>query len=261
MPGQSPFTDLEIAAAASPPVAAVVLGSGLGDVARSLVPIASVAFPDIPGFPAATVAGHRGRLTLGEWSGKRVLLFEGRLHYYEGHPWETVALPVRTAHRLGARVLLLTNAAGGIRDDLGPGSLMALRDHLDCTRAGWWRSLGAGRASAYSPRLLALLDEAARSAGVELPQGVYAQVTGPCYETPAEVWALRSCGADAVGMSTGREAEAAVGLGMECAAVSCIANRAAGLSAGTLSHQEVLEAVAALSERLAGLLSSLLTRL
>lgn len=253
------FAALAAAATESSPAAAIVLGSGLGDVCRALIPFHTVAFSDIPGFPGTTVAGHPGRLTYGEWSGKRVLVFEGRLHYYEGHDWDKVALPVRTARQLGARVLLLTNASGGIADGLGPGSLMALRAHLDCTRPGWWRT--PEPRGDYSARLLDLLSEAAQANGIELPRGVYAQVTGPCYETPAEVRALRACGADAVGMSTGREVEAGVALGMECAAVSCVANRAAGLSGGTLSHREVLEVVQATGVRLAAVIGHCVERL
>src|SRR5262249_58482206 len=127
-----------------------VLGSGMGGVAR-LTPSRRLPFGDIPGLGATSVAGHRGRLTLGEWAGRRVLLFEGRLHYYEGHPWERVTLPVRTAARLGARALLLTNAAGGIRDDLGPGSLMALRDHVEWTRPYCWREPGPGALGPQRP--------------------------------------------------------------------------------------------------------------
>ena len=262
-PGSPAFAALADAARAAPPRAAVVLGSGMGAVARRLRGEQTVPFGDIPGFSSATVAGHRGRLALGEWAGRRVLLFEGRLHFYEGHPWERVTLPVRTAAQLGARVLLLTNAAGGIRDDLGPGSLMALRDHLEWTRPYCWHepgpgALGPARPAPYSPRLLELLARAARECGAPLKEGVYAQLTGPCYETPAEIRALKAWGADAVGMSTAREIQAGYDLGLECAAVSGITNRAAGLSAGPLDHKEVLATGATLSERIADLIETFL---
>jgi purine-nucleoside phosphorylase len=209
------------------------------------------------------VAGHHGRLMLGSWAGRRVLVFAGRLHYYEGHPWERVVLPVRTAASLGARVLVVTNAAGGIGDALGPGSLLALRDHIDWTRPYCWRQpgpggLGPARPSPYSPRLLELLARAAKARGLDLPQGAYAAVTGPSYETPAEIRALKRCGADAVGMSTAREVEAGREEGMECAGLSCITNRAAGLSAGPVHHGEVLAAAAAAGGRLADLLEQFL---
>jgi purine-nucleoside phosphorylase len=258
------FTELAGAARGSPPEVAVVLGSGMSDVARRLSPVQSVAFLDIPGLETApTVAGHRGRLTLGEWGGKRVLVFEGRLHYYEGHPWDEVVLPVLTAHRLGARVLLLTNAAGGIRDALTPGSLMALRDHIEWTRPYCWRlpglgGLGPPRPSPYSQRLHTVLAQAAARLGIDLHQGVYAAVTGPSYETAAEIRALRSWGADAVGMSTARESQAGADAGMECAALSCITNRAAGLSHAPLDHREVLTTAAAQNERLGDLLETFL---
>jgi len=139
---------------------------------------------------------------------------------------------MEAAHELGASILLTTSAAGGIRDDLQPGDLLAIRAHVDCTRECWWRDLALPRVSPYSPRLLELLP---------LPTGVYAQLIGPCYETPAEIRALRSCGVDAVGMSTAREIDTAHTLGMECAAISCITNKAAGLGSGPISHEEVLD--------------------
>src|SRR5262249_41542105 len=245
------------------PDVALVLGSGMSDVARRLQRARSVPFADVPGLGVTSVAGHRGCVTLGEWAGKRVLLFEGRLHYYEGHPWRNVVMPVQTAAFLGARVLLLTNAAGGIHDDLAPGSLMAIRDHIEWTRPCCWRlpgpgALGEPRPSPYSPRLLELLLQASHELGIELYQGIYTALTGPCYETPAEIRALKVWGADAVGMSTAREIQAGCDAGMECAALSCITNRAAGLSDGPLDHQEVLTTAAAQSERLAELLEGFL---
>jgi purine-nucleoside phosphorylase len=259
------FAAFAEAARAAPPEVALVLGSGLGSAAR-LSDACAVPFAEVPGLPAATVAGHKGRLVLGGWAGRRVLVFEGRAHYYEGHAWRDVTAPVRVAALLGARVLLLTNAAGGIRDDLGPGSLMAVCDHVEWTRPYCWREPGPGalgprRPSPYAPRLLGLLDEAAAAAGVALSRGVYAMVTGPCYETPAEIRALWAWGADAVGMSTAREAQAACDAGLECAAVSCVTNRAAGLGTGPLGHEEVLTTAAAQSERLAALLEEFLRRL
>jgi purine-nucleoside phosphorylase len=205
------------------------------------------------------VAGHTGCLTLGEWAGKRILVFEGRLHFYEGHPWRGVTQPIQVAHFLGARILLLTNAAGGIRDELAPGSLMAIQDHIDWTRPHCWRH--ARHPSPYSPRLLEILTASARGLGFPLLSGVYAAVTGPCYETPAEIRAMKNWGADAVGMSTAREIEAGHGLGMECAAVSCITNRAAGFCTGPINHEEVLTTAAAQSERLADLLEACLRQL
>jgi purine-nucleoside phosphorylase len=243
----------------APPLAVFVLGSGLGPVARRVRNAFSVPFAEIPGLPAASVHGHRGCLTLGDWAGRRVLVYEGRLHYYEGHPWETVEQPLRTAAALGVRLALLTNAAGGIADGLGPGTLMALRDHLLCNRPHWWRQ--PARPSPYSPRLLDALAASASALNSQLAQGVYAALTGPCYETPAEIRAYRAWGADAVGMSTAREVEAAHAVGLECAAVSLITNRAAGLSDAPLNHEEVLATAAATAQRLGDLLEHFLANL
>ena len=218
-----------------------------------------MSFAEIPGLPAASVAGHRGCLTLGDWEGQRVLLFEGRIHFYEGHSWRDVLVPIHTAAFLGARILVLTNAAGGIHDLLTPGSLMVVRDHIDWSQPQCWRLPGPGPSSPYSLRLRTLLGRAAAAAlGGTLFEGVYAMVTGPCYETPAEIRALQRWGADAVGMSTAREIQAGHDAGLECAALSCIANRAAGLAGGPLHHAEVLAHAAAQSDRLADLLAEFL---
>jgi purine-nucleoside phosphorylase len=254
----SAFDALAQEARGQRPDVALVLGSGMGSLAEHCRAICRLPFVEVPGMSATSVIGHAGCLTLGDWAGQRVLLFEGRLHYYEGHPWRSVVLPVQTAHFLGARVLLLTNAAGGIRDDLVPGSLMAVRDQIEWTRPFCGRRLEPARPSPYSSRLLDVLGEAARSQDLKLHTGIYAAVTGPCYETPAEIRALRHWGADAVGMSTAREVQTGHDLGMECAAVSCITNRAAGLSAGPINHDEVLTTAAAQAEQLAKLVDGFL---
>jgi purine-nucleoside phosphorylase len=245
------------------PEVAIVVGSGLGGLVERCRIMQRLPFTAVPGLSATSVAGHAGCLSLGEWGGKRVVLFEGRLHYYEGHPWRSVVEPIQFAHFLGARIVLLTNAAGGIHEALIPGSLMAIRDHMEWTRPHCWRqaSLVPSRPSSYSPRLLQALTESARGLGFELASGVYAAVTGPCYETPAEIRALKIWGADAVGMSTTREIQAGHDLGMECAALSCITNRAAGLGAAPLNHEEVLTTAAAQTERLADLLEEWLRQL
>jgi purine-nucleoside phosphorylase len=203
-------------------------------------------------------------MTIGDWLSKRVLLFEGRLHLYEGHAPRTLAIPVTTAHFLGASLILFTNAAGGIHEALAPGALMAIRNHIEWSRPNAWRNGAPGgngpkHPSPYSEVHLELLSRAANSACVDLHQGIYASVTGPNYETPAEIRALRACGADAVGMSTTPEVEAAHALGMQCAAVSCVTNRAAGLGSGPISHEEVLTCAASQSQRLADLLEEFLS--
>jgi purine-nucleoside phosphorylase len=258
-----PFISLIKAANTCKPQLALILGSGMGPVARRLKAEVSVSFERIPELGATTVAGHEGRLTLGQWAGKPVLVFEGRLHFYEGHSWATITRPVFLAKSLGIRNLLLTNAAGGIRPSLIPGSLMLVRDHIDWTRPRCWRfpalgCLGPERPSLYSSRLLRLLADAGRK--VEVHQGVYAAVTGPNYETPAEIRALAQCGADAVGMSTAREIQAGKELGLECAAISCITNCAAGLGSA-VHHKEILATAAAICEPLADLIEAFLGRL
>jgi purine-nucleoside phosphorylase len=261
----SAFSQLADAARAAPPQLALVLGSGMSFVAERLKREQSVSFGEIPGLSATSVAGHRGCLSLGAWRGRRVLVFEGRLHFYEGHSWANVVAPVHTAAALGVRMFLLTNAAGGIHDALGPGSLMAIHDQIEWTRPYCWRvpgpgGIGPARPSPYSAHLLKLLAEAAQEIALPLHRGTYAALTGPCYETPAEIRALKTWGADAVGMSTAREIQAGCDVGLECAAVSCITNKAAGLSAHPLNHAEVLATAAAQSERLGNLVEAFLIR-
>jgi purine-nucleoside phosphorylase len=245
------------------PDVALVLGSGLASLVHRIDVCQSVPYAQVRGLAAPSVENHRGVMTLGDWAGKRLLVFEGRLHFYEGHPWPRVEMSVQLAAQLGVRQILLTNASGGIRGDLPPGSFLAIRDHIEWNRPYCWRSPGPGglgdaRQSPYSPRLLQLLEEAAVVAGVPLFQGIYAAVTGPSYETPAEIRALKACGADAVGMSTTREAARAHALGLECAAVSCVTNHAAGLGDGPISHEEVLTTAATQGQQLADLIEAFL---
>ncbi len=252
--------------ASEPIAAALILGSGMGDLAGRCRILGRVGYGDVPGMTATSVAGHRGSLALGVWGGRRVLFFEGRLHRYEGHSWDSVVQPVRLAHQFGAPVLFLTNAAGGIGDALDAGSLMAIRDHIEWTWPACWNrpgpgGLGGDRPSPYAADLIDLLQQAAASLNMQVESGVYAAVTGPCYETKAEIRALKAWGADAVGMSTAREIQMGSDLGMKCAALSCITNKAAGLSDATLNHEEVLATARAQGERLANLIERFLERL
>ncbi len=262
MASSSNHLDLLEACRSCPPRIAIVLGSGLGELADRLEHEIVVPFDDLSGLAPPSVAGHQGEVRLGTWAGQRVLLFVGRLHYYEGHPWRRIEQQVQLAKELGVEILFLTNAAGGIHDDLLPGSMMPISDHLEWTRADPWRQPGPNtRPSPYSPRLLLLLNQAAATLELPARPGVYAQVTGPCYETPAEIRALRACGADAVGMSTCREIIRGHALGLECAALSCITNRAAGLSAATIQHAEVIEMGAKMREGLGWLVEEFLLQL
>lgn len=238
------------------PRAAVVLGSGLGDVTRDVREIASIAYSDIPGLVPTTVHGHKGRLVLGDWTGCPVLIAFGRLHFYEGHPRETVTALVRAVASLGVPRLVLTNAAGGIHESLKPGSLMAIRGHVKLIGANAWRAMAEGTAveSPYSPIIIDRMLAFEAAAGRTLLAGIYAAQTGPAYETIAEVKALKAAGIDAAGMSTAMEAEAGAEAGMEVAAISCITNQAAGLGDGPLDHQEVLVNAKLAVERLGGLI-------
>lgn len=230
------------------PVAAIVLGSGLGALADRLEGATRVPYAEIPGFHAPQVVGHRGELVRGLLGGREVLMLAGRFHMYEGHSAQAAAFPVRVVHALGARVLFVSNAAGGVRRTFVPGDLMVIADHLNLM----FRNplIGAQEpgeirfpdmSAPWSPRLAALLDEAGRDAGVALKHGVYAGLLGPSYETPAEVRMLERLGADAVGMSTVPEVSVAAALGMEVAGISCITNHAAGITAAPLDHADVVE--------------------
>ena len=252
----TPFDAFAAAVRHRRPTVAVVLGSGLGAVPHHFTEVAAVPFADVPGLTAPSVHGHSGAISLGECAGVPLLVFRGRLHHYEGHSWDRVAAPVRRMADWGVRTLILTNAAGGIHDRLGPGDLMVLRDHLWLQVPNAWKTVSEPRPSPYSPRLIDLLQRA--EPGRELLAGVYAAVTGPCYETPAEIRALRAMGADAVGMSTAFEANTAFSLGMEVAAISGITNKAAGLAGGTLDHAEVLANAGRPAVRISGLLVTLL---
>ncbi|HVT39964.1 MAG TPA: purine-nucleoside phosphorylase [Gemmatimonadaceae bacterium] len=228
------------------PVTAIVLGSGLDGLADRIENARRVPYADVPGLHATRVPGHRGEIIVGTLGGREVVALAGRFHMYEGFSARTAAFPVRLVHALGARVLFLSNAAGGIRSTLAPGSLMMIEDHINLTfrnplvgpvEPGDTRFPDMSRP--YSPRLNALLVESARAAGVTLSSGVYAGLLGPAYETPAEVRLLAMCGADAVGMSTVVETIVGVAIGMEVAGVSVITNAAAGLGE-SLSHEDVV---------------------
>ena len=250
------------------PVAAIVLGSGLGALADRLTGATRVPYAEIPGFHAPAVEGHRGELMRGTLGGREVLLLAGRFHMYEGHSVHVAAFPVRVMHALGVRTLFVSNAAGGVRRTFRPGDLMLIADHLNLM----FRNplIGAKEpgelrfpdmSAPWSPRLAALLDEAARSAGVPLQRGVYAGLLGPSYETPAEVRMLERLGADAVGMSTVPEVVVAVALGMEVAGISCITNHAAGITAAPLDHREVVEVGARAANAFCTLVESFVERL
>jgi purine-nucleoside phosphorylase len=237
----------------------IVLGSGLGDVADTLDEPVAVPFAELPGWPAATAPGHVGRLLLGRLDGMPVALLQGRLHLYEGHDPGLVVQPVLLMGRLGARIVVLTNASGGVNPVFRAGTLMVIADHLNLT--GRTPLLGPNAdemgprfpdlTEVYSTALRDRLHVAGRAEGVELAEGVYAGLLGPSYETPAEVRMLRGLGADAVGMSTVLEAIAARWAGLSVCGVSLVTNPGAGYTGEPLTHEEVLAAGAEAGPRLA----------
>jgi purine-nucleoside phosphorylase len=241
------------------PRVGIVLGSGLGGLADDLESPVAIPFADLPGWPPATAPGHVGRLLFGRLAGTPVVMLQGRFHLYEGNDPGLVVQPVLLFRRLGAKILVLTNAAGGVDPSFGPGTLMAIRDHLNLT--GRTPLLGPNAdalgprfqdlTEAWDPGLRAGLRAAAEAEGVALVEGVYAGLLGPQYETPAEIRMLRGLGADAVGMSTVLECIAARWAGLVVCGVSLITNAGAGYSGEPLTHEEVLAAGAEAGPRLA----------
>jgi len=231
------------------PKAAVILGSGLGGFADALTDAVAVPYEQLPHFPRSSVSGHAGRLVLGKLDGQAVVVMQGRVHFYEGYPAWQVAFPARVLCALKPKALVVTNAAGGINPGFKPGDLMAITDHLNLS--GFNSLVGPNEdalgprfpdmSHAYAPELLTLLEGCAKAEQVTLRKGVYVQLSGPSYETPAEIRMLRTLGADAVGMSTVPEVIAAAHMGVKVAGVSCITNLAAGISSQPLSHAEVSE--------------------
>lgn len=235
------------------PRIAVVLGSGLGALANSIADGTVIEYGELPGFPVSTVAGHGGRLVLGNLAGVPVACMQGRQHLYEGHAPASLAVPIRALGAIGCRILILTNAAGSLRPEVGPGSLMAITDHINW--AGLNPLIGPNddavgprfpdMSNAYDSELRGRLRAAAAAEGVALAEGVYLWCAGPNFETPAEIRAFRALGADAVGMSTVPECLVAVHCGMKVLAISAITNLAAGLQDTPMSHEETLEQGAA----------------
>jgi len=253
---------------AEKPVAALILGSGLGGLADRIDGAVRVPFAEIPGFPSASVAGHAGVLMAGRLAGRRVLALAGRFHMYEGHEAALAAFPTRVLHALGARTLIVSNAAGGIRPTLHPGDLMIIRDHINFM----FRNPLIGpvvdgetrfpdMSAPYDAALCALARDIALDEGIVLAHGIYCGLLGPTYETPAEVRMLSLMGADAVGMSTVPEVIMARALGMRVLGVSCVTNMACGLSTEPITHAEVIETPARAAAKFERLVSGVVSRL
>lgn len=231
------------------PEIALILGSGLGDYADTMEVVETLDYHDIEGFPVSTVPGHKGRFVFGYAGGVPIVAMQGRVHFYEGYKPQDVVLPIRLMKLMGAKVLFLTNAAGGINRSFNAGDFMLITDQLSMSVPSPLigeniDELGVrfpDMSEVYSRRLRKIIENAAVTAGVPLRRGVYIQTTGPQYETPAEIRAYERLGADAVGMSTAIEAIAARHAGMEICGISCISNLAAGISVNPLTHAEVQE--------------------
>lgn len=247
------------------PAIGIILGSGLGAFADHIADALAIPFTDIPHFPKSTVPGHSGRLIIGTLDGVPVAVMQGRVHAYEGYSSDEVTFPVRVLGLLGVKALVVTNAAGGIRLDMKQGDLVLLSDHINFTG----RNPIAGEnderfgprffdmTEAYSQRLRKLAAKQAKREGISLAEGVYLCVLGPSFETPAEIRAFRTMGADLVGMSTVQEVIAARQMGIEIAGISCVTNLAAGIQPEPLSHEEVMET----GHRVAAQFTKLLTAL
>jgi purine-nucleoside phosphorylase len=248
---------------------ALVLGSGLGGVASEIEQARRIAYSELPHMAASTVAGHAGELVVGRWQGKDVIALAGRVHHYEGHAWPAVTLPTRLLAALGAKVLIVTNAAGSVHTRLQPGNLMLIVDQLNLTGSNPLIGPNDDRlgprfpdmTAAFDPALRALTKRIAAEQGTPLHEGVYCGLTGPSYETPAEVRMLAGLGGDAVGMSTVAEVIVARHMGMRVLGLSCITNLGAGLGDGTLDHSHVAvvakQATAAMTRLVAGVVAAI----
>ena len=246
------------------PEIALILGSGLGDYADTMEVVETLDYHDIEGFPVSTVPGHKGRFVFGYAGGVPIVAMQGRVHFYEGYKPQDVVLPIRLMKLMGAKVLFLTNATGGINRSFNAGDFMLITDQISMSVPSPLigeniDELGVrfpDMSEVYSRRLRKIIENSAVTAGVPLRKGVYIQTTGPQYETPAEIRAYERLGADAVGMSTAIEAIAARHAGMEICGISCISNLAAGISVNPLTHAEVQET----ADRVAPLFKKLVTQ-
>jgi len=269
------YAQVEAAAAAvrsrcgALPETAIVLGSGLGDFADTLLDAVATPYTELPHWPASNVIGHAGRLVIGNVGGTRVAALSGRVHFYEGHDLATVVFATRVMGRLGVRRLILTNAAGGINTGFAQGALMIIDDHINLLGSNPLVGPNDDRfgprfpdmTEVYSARLRGIADAAARARGIPISHGIYVAVHGPSYETPAEIRYLRAIGADAVGMSTVPEAIAARHMGVDVLGISCITNMAAGVLPQPINHDEVLETTERVRGSFAALLEGILERL
>jgi purine-nucleoside phosphorylase len=225
------------------PAVGIVMGSGLGGLVEEMERPIHIRYADIPHFPLSSVRGHAGEVVVGYLSGRHLFALSGRVHHYEGHPWETVVFPIKVMAAFGVKTVIVTNAAGAINKNFSAGDIIVITDHINLMGEKFLNPPARLRDpnNVYDPEVIKQTGRAAAEVGIILKTGVYAAVTGPSYETPAEIRALRIMGADMVGMSTVPEAIEANRLGMKVLGLSFITNKAAGLSQNPLSHQEVIE--------------------
>ncbi len=250
------------------PTIGLILGSGLGNLAEEIISPVKIKYKEI-GFPVSTVEGHAGQLVLGELQGKKVIAMQGRSHFYEGHSLEEITLPVRVMKMLGVKTVIITNAAGGVNKAFKPGDLMLLNDHINFSGHNPLRGKNLDEFGArfpdltycYDKELIKLAGVLAKAQNCPMHEGVYCFSSGPSYETPAEVNALRMLGVSAVGMSTVPEAIAAVHSGMKVLGISCITNMAAGVLDQKLDHAEVIETCARVNEKFIKLLKGIIGEL
>lgn len=248
---------------------AIILGSGLGSFTDHMKELKEIPYEEIPHFPTSTVEGHEGKLIVGKVGDKNVLIMKGRTHYYEGHDTSLITIPIRVFSSLSIKTLIITNACGGIRDDLTPGSLCALEDHISFFAPSPLRGKNLSdfgprfpdMSDVYSSRLREHAIKCAKELDIDLKTGIYAFFAGPQFETPAEIRAFRTLGADIVGMSTIPEAIVAKHCGMETLAISLITNRAAGLSKSTLSHEDVQKTAGKVQKDFVSLLKNIIETL
>lgn len=246
------------------PRVALILGSGLGNYAERFQEEGVIDYREIEGFPVSTVPGHKGRFIFAHVEGTPVVMMQGRVHYYEGYPMSDVVLPVRLMRKMGAKVLFLTNAAGGVNFDFAPGDFMLIRDQIASfvpspllgLNVEEWGARFPDMSHIYDEDLQEIIRSSASQMGLKLQEGVYLQLTGPAYESPAEIRMCRALGADAVGMSTACEAVAANHMGYKICGISCISNLASGMTQQPLSHKEVQET----ADRMAVQFEELVTR-
>ena len=248
---------------------AIVLGSGLGGFADELANAVAIPYVDIPGFARATVEGHAGRLVIGDVGGVCVAALQGRFHFYEGYSLEEVTFPIRVLNLLGVRTLILTNAAGTLNIEFTPGSLMVIGDHLNLIGDNPLRGQNDDRfgprfpdlTNTYARELQDIVVNEANAMGLEIRRGIYAGLSGPSYETPAEIHMVRTLGADAVGMSTVPEAIVARHMNMRVVGISCITNLAAGVSDRPVDHSQVMATGERVQESFTELLRRILPKL